>query len=113
MKSLYKVLSTALLAVVGLAHAHEGHDHDEKPVTQQQASTTADSALLALVKNKEVDATWQVKHRQVTQSHKAGEARIWKTTYKKPSADGKTDEKLYIFVDTFGNYIEANATGKL
>lgn len=113
MRSLRRLIFTMLLAAFGVVHAHEGHDHDEKPVTQQEATATADRALLALVKNKEVDAAWQVSHRQGTQPQQAGLATIWMTTYKKPSADGKSDEKLYIFIDTFGNYIDTNRTGKL
>jgi hypothetical protein len=103
----------ALLATFGIAHAHEGHDHDEKPVTQQQATTTADRALIALVKNKEVDAAWKLTHRQGTQPYKVNQASIWMTTYKKQSVDGKGEEKVYIFVDTIGNYIDAHTTGKL
>lgn len=113
MPSLNKLFFIALLATFGVVHAHEGHDHDEKPVTQQEATSTADRALLSLVKNKEADAGWQVTHRQGTQPYKVGQARIWMTTYKKASADGKGEEKLYIFIDTIGNYIEANQTGKL
>ncbi len=113
MQSLNKLIFITLLATFGVVHAHEGHDHDEKPVTQQEATTTADRALLSLIKNKEVDAAWQVAHRQGTQPHKVGQASIWMTTYKKRSADGKSEEKLYIFIDTVGNYIEANTTGKL
>jgi hypothetical protein len=113
MQSLNKLIFAALLATFGVVHAHEGHDHDEKPVTQQEATATADRALLALVKNKEVDAAWQVTHRQGTQPQQVGQARIWMTTYKKPSADGKGEEKLYVFVDAFGNYIDVNKTGKL
>lgn len=113
MQSLHRLSLAMLLATFGIAHAHEGHDHEERPVTQQEATKTADRALLALVKSKEVDAAWQVTHRQSTQAYKVTQASIWKTTYKRMGVDGKREEKLYIFVDTFGNYIDANATGKL
>jgi hypothetical protein len=112
-KLMFALSLTLSLAMFGVAHAHEGHDHDEKAVTQQEAAATADKALVALVKNKEIDAAWRIAHRQGTQPYKVGQASIWMTAYKRAAADGKSDEKLYIFIDTFGNYIEANRTGKL
>jgi len=113
MRYLNTVLLVLFLGVSGGTLAHEGHDHDELPVSQVEAARVADKALLALVRNKEVDAAWLVKHRQGTQPYKVGQANIWMTTYKKPTTDGKGEDKLYVFIDTFGNYLEANQTGKL
>lgn len=113
MKVFKQVFSAILLtALAGVSYAHEGHDHDEEPVTQQEAAIIADRALVALVKNAEVDASWKATHRQATVSRQMESARVWVTTYKK-TASGAADEKLYIFMDAFGNFIEANRTGKL
>jgi hypothetical protein len=114
MKTLGKLICAFALLAFGGAYAHEGHDHDEKPVTQQEAASTADKALAALTKNKEIEASWQAKHRQSTQPQKIGGAQAWVTTYKKPAVvAGQPDDKLYIFIDAFGNYIDTNRTGKL
>jgi hypothetical protein len=112
MKRFNKLIGLVLVALVSSGYAHEGHDHDEEPVTQQEAAKIADRALVALVKNSEVDAAWKVTHRQATVSKQIEGARVWVTTYKK-SVTGAAEEKLYIFMDEFVNYIEANKTGKL
>ena len=113
MKCFNRIFCISLLAAFGVAHAHEGHDHDEKPVTQQEAAKTADKALIALVKNKELDASWQVKQRQETKTHLVDGAKIWRVSYKKPAGPDGAEKTLYVFIDVAGNYIDSNYTGKL
>jgi hypothetical protein len=107
----YFILLTALIALPVLAH--EGHDDAIKPINQQQAVTRSDAALAGLVKNKEVEALWQASLRQATKIEKIKGARIWVTSYAKPAASSSKEERLYVFLDELGNYIDANKTGKL
>jgi hypothetical protein len=101
------------MAVSPLVVAHEGHDHDEKPVTQTEAGSIADTALSGLVKNKEIDASWQGRKRTATREQRVAGKNVFVSTYDRPAADGKGKETLYVFIDAMGNYIASNTTGKL
>jgi hypothetical protein len=96
-----------------LVVAHEGHEHDEEPVTRAEAGSIADTALIGLVKNKEIDASWQGRKRTATREQRIAGKIVFVSTYDKPTVDGKGKDTLYIFIDAVGNYIEANSTGKL
>ena len=114
MMQLKRVLFIAMAALaLGVAQAHEGHDDEDKPITQQQAATLADKALGTLQKSKKVDASWSVKQRQETKSQAVSGGKVWRVSYKQPALASAGEQTLYVFIDALGNYVDSNHTGKL
>jgi hypothetical protein len=108
-----KSLVFAALFSLGLqAYAHEGHDHEEESLTEQQLAQIAAKALPSLVQSKKVNAAWSKAQRQdITITSAAGKD-VWVVTYKNP--DGKVDggKPLNLVFDDLGNFVEANHTAK-
>jgi hypothetical protein len=109
-----KSIVLAMLTVVSLqSYAHEGHDHENKALTDQEVAQIASKALPSLVQSKKVDAAWSKAQRQNVAMKSVAGKDIWVVTYKNP--DGKVDggQPLYLIFDDLGNFVEANHTAKL
>ena len=104
------ILSAALLALVSSnALAHEGHDDDT--LTERRAARLASKTLPTLVEAKKVSASWAKAMHDKVERRSLASQDIWIVSYK--NSDAKAGDRLYLFFDEVGNFIEANHTGEL
>ena len=113
MTRLKNLILTALFGFASFqAYAHEGHDHDEESLTQQQVAQIASKALPSLVQSKKVEAAWSKAQREdITVQSAAGKDQ-WVVAFKNPDGKVAGGKPLYLVFDELGNFVEATHTAK-
>lgn len=115
MKKLILSFTTALvLLFAGQVYAGAGHSHAvSEPISKDQATQKAEAVKQRLVSSKQVSAEWNGIEGSSPQQRSTSAGNLWVVEYANPEAADDKKNKLFVFVDEFGNPVGANHTGAL
>jgi hypothetical protein len=110
MRTLRQMLLTILLAfAVVQATAHPGgHGDESKLISAEEATALADSAVSMYVKDKKLDGSWAKRKAQKAALQNTGTEMVWVVSYANPAEKDASKRTLYVFIDSLGNFIDAN-----
>lgn len=110
MQTLRQILLTiALTFAATQATAHPGgHGDEAKLITAEEATTLADSAVSMYVKEKKLDGSWVKRKATEAKLQNTGNEMVWVVSYSNPAVKDASKQTLYVFIDSLGNFIDAN-----
>ncbi|MFC4159676.1 DUF6488 family protein [Chitinimonas lacunae] len=103
----------ALTTVTANAHGSHGSHGDEAPLTKESAATHGNQIVQQLIQDKKLPASWQKLTPSEVTNKQLFKGRMWVITYTNPQEKNAAKKTLYVFIDEFGNYVDANHTGGL
>jgi Family of unknown function (DUF6488) len=91
------------------ATAHPGgHDDEVKLISAEEATTLADHALSLYVRDKKLDGSWAKRKAKEAKLQNTGSEAVWVVSYANPAEKDASKKTLYVFIDSLGNFIDAN-----
>ncbi len=106
------VFCSICLAGPGHGHSHEDrHTHRTSSLTKVKAQDLAKFHIMRLIKLKKIDLSWQQAIFENAEKKPFKGKQEWLVTF--TNIKSKTNKtKLYIFLESNGQFIAANFTGK-
>lgn len=110
MKPLWKILVTFVLAFAAAqATAHPGgHDEEAKLISAEEATKLADYAVTTYVQEKKLAGSWAKRKAKETKLQNTVNEMVWIVSYANPAENDASKRTLYVFIDSLGNFIDAN-----
>ena len=68
---------------------------------------------MILIESKQLTESWLKRQLEDVSTRQTPAGLVWVVRYKNPVVTDKTEQTLYIFFDEFGNYMEANLSGRI
>jgi hypothetical protein len=110
MRTLRRILLSMVLtfaAVQSIAHPG-GHGDEAKLISAEEATTLADYAVSMYVKDKKLDGSWAKRKATEAKLQNTGHEAVWVVSYVNPAEKDASRKTLYVFIDSLGNFIDAN-----
>ena len=91
------------------ATAHpEGHGDEAKLISAEEATSLADYAVSMYVKDKKLAGSWAKQKAKEAKLQNTGSETVWMVSYVNPAEKDASRRTLYVFIDSLGNFIDAN-----
>ncbi|GGX43100.1 DUF6488 family protein [Saccharospirillum salsuginis] len=103
---------TFTLLFLSSAWAHTDHGPKE-PLSQDTIVERANQAVEQLVSNDRIPSSWQGAYEPDVTRQDSQFGLIWSVLYQNDAIDDPDEQSLYIFLDEFGNVVNANYSGEL
>jgi len=114
MRNIFIYLVLLLVVSVNGVFAHgpggEGHG-PQTELTQNEVSERAIELVAKIVASGKLDASWaEIQPSGVTKKNFNG-SQEWVVTFNNPGEKDAAKQKLYVFINIYGQYLGANHTG--
>ena len=108
MKNLIQLLSVILVLLAGSVYAHSDHDKKPQTVSKEQAITTATYQVQHLVKNGQLDKSWEAIQASSAVFERRESRFNWIVSFNKPNQAEKNTKTLIFYLTSDGHYISNN-----
>jgi hypothetical protein len=103
------LLAIVLVSAASQTIAHPGgHGDEAKLISAEEATTLADYAVSVRVKEKKLAGSWAKRKATEVKLQKSGHETVWMVSYANPAEKDASKKTLYVFIDSLGNFIDAN-----
>lgn len=104
--------TTALVAGPSSAGHSHGNETTKRQLSKEEILEVSKKHITLLIKNKKVDPSWEQSTHTDIKQHTVSGFKEWVVQYKNTQVEDATKQTLFIFVDTHGQVLAANHTGK-
>lgn len=114
LKTLSLGMSLGLFIITMLAGCNQehGHSHSPAPVDQETAKSSAETIVADLVSKSKLDKSWaSISASSVVKSGTSMKTE-WEVVLVNEGVEDTSKQKLYVFLNSSGEYIAENFTGR-